>query len=93
MHTTMTTIILDLPDSDVNFKSLLTLGLSGGIVPCPDAIAILFLAISINKIVLGLAIMLAFSLGLAIVLTFIGLIMVHSRKLFSRFDGSISLPP
>lgn len=75
-----------LPDSDVNFKSLLSLGLSGGIVPCPDAIAILLLAISIKRIFLGLAIMLSFSLGLAIVLTFIGLAMVHSRKLFARFD-------
>jgi nickel/cobalt transporter (NicO) family protein len=76
----------DFSDTDVNFKSLLTLGLSGGIVPCPDAIAILFLAISIKRIFLGLAIMLSFSLGLAIVLTLIGLTMVHSRKLFSRFD-------
>lgn len=75
-----------LSDNDVNFKTLLSLGLSGGIVPCPDAIAILLLAISIKRIFLGLAIMLSFSLGLAIVLTFIGLAMVHSRKLFSRFD-------
>jgi len=34
----------------------------GGIVPCPDAIAVLLVAIALHKIALGLAVLLSFSL-------------------------------
>lgn len=76
-----------IPDPEaVTWKSLIALGVSGGLVPCPDAIAILLVAVAINRIFLGLALILAFSLGLAIVLIAIGLAMVHSRRLFDRMD-------
>lgn len=73
--------------SEITWKSIVTLGLSGGIVPCPDAIAILLLAVSINKIFLGLSVMISFSFGLALVLISIGLIMVYSKNIFSKFKG------
>lgn len=79
--------------SEVKLKYLFTIGLSGGIVPCPDAIAILLLAIATKRIFLGLIIMLSFSLGLAMVLTFIGLVMVKSRKLFSKLDSLNKFAP
>ncbi|MBK8619243.1 MAG: hypothetical protein IPN96_19520 [Anaerolineales bacterium] len=52
----------------------------------PDAIAILLVAIALNRIFLGLALIIAFSLGLAIVLIVIGLLMVSSSRLFKRMD-------
>ena len=71
----------------ITWRSLITLGISGGLVPCPDAIAILLVAIAINRILLGLALIIAFSLGLAIILIAIGLLMVSSSHLFKRMDA------
>ena len=73
----------DVPET-ITWRSLIALGISGGLVPCPDAIAILLVAIAINRLLLGLALILSFSLGLAVVLIVIGLLMVNSRKLFDR---------
>ncbi len=69
----------------VNWHALVALGVSGGLVPCPDAIAILLVAVAINRIVLGLSLIVAFSLGLAAVLTVIGIAMVRSRRVLGRF--------
>lgn len=71
----------------ISWRSLIALGVSGGLVPCPDAIAILLVAIAINRIVLGLALIVSFSLGLAVVLIVIGLLMVNSRRLFDRMGA------
>ena len=70
--------------SDVTWRSLLALGISGGLVPCPEAIAILLLAISINRILLGLSLIFSFSFGLAAILIAIGITMVQSKQLFAR---------
>lgn len=67
----------------INWRSLVTLGISGGLVPCPDAIAILLVAVAINRIVFGLSMIMVFSLGLAAVLTAIGIAMVRSQRLLS----------
>jgi ABC-type nickel/cobalt efflux system permease component RcnA/Tol biopolymer transport system component len=82
----------DVPE-DITWRSLITLGISGGLVPCPDAIAILLVAIAINRLLLGLALIVSFSLGLAIVLIVIGLVMVHSSKLFNRMDAFTKIAP
>jgi ABC-type nickel/cobalt efflux system permease component RcnA/Tol biopolymer transport system component len=73
----------DVPET-LTWRSLIALGVSGGLVPCPDAIAILLVAVAINRILLGLALIVSFSLGLAVVLIVIGLLMVNSRRLFDR---------
>ncbi len=70
----------------VRWKSLVTLGISGGLVPCPDAIAILLIAIAISRIMLGLVLIVVFSSGMAAVLIAIGMVMVHSRKAFGKTD-------
>ncbi len=77
----------------ITWRSLITLGISGGLVPCPDAIAILLVAIALNRIFLGLALIIAFSLGLAIVLIVIGLLMVSSSSLFKRMDSFNKFAP
>lgn len=73
----------EVPES-ITWRSLIALGVSGGLVPCPDAIAILLVALAINRLLLGLALILSFSLGLAVVLIVIGLLMVNSRRIFDR---------
>ncbi len=66
---------------------LLSLGVSGGIVPCPEAMVVLMISISLRKIGLGLAILLSFSLGLAAVLIAIGMAMVLAAPVLKRFTG------
>ena len=75
-----------LPAGDVTWKSLLALGISGGLVPCPDAIAILLVAVAINRIVFGMLLIVAFSVGLALVLILIGIAMVQGLRLVARSD-------
>jgi len=76
-----------LPSPDVRFWNLAALGVSGGIVPCPDALAVLLIAVSINRILLGISVILAFSVGLAAVLIAIGIVMVKARPLLDRVSG------
>ena len=73
-----------LADSRVTWKSLLTLGVSGGLVPCPDAIAILLVALALNRILFGMLLITAFSIGLALVLIAIGIAMVQGARFLSR---------
>jgi ABC-type nickel/cobalt efflux system permease component RcnA len=68
----------------VTWRSLLALGISGGLLPCPSALVVLLGAIALNKIGFGIVLVLVFSLGLAGVLTGIGLILVYARKFFDR---------
>ena len=75
------------PSERTGFWGLLSLGISGGIVPCVDALVGLLFAISLNKLVWGLIILCAFSLGLAAVLVAIGILMVMAKPLFERFTG------
>ncbi len=69
----------------LRWRALVGLGISGGLVPCPDAIAILLVAVALNRLTLGLSMIVSFSLGLAAVLIAIGLAMVQSRQLLARF--------
>src|SRR3990170_3689183 len=72
---------------DLSWKNLLALGVSGGIVPCIDALAILIVAISIQKIAFGLSILIAFSLGLASALILAGIIAVSVKNtILSKFS-------
>ena len=75
------------PSERTSFWGLLSLGISGGIVPCVDALIGLLFAISLNKLVWGLIILSAFSLGLAAVLVAIGILMVMAKPLMQRFTG------
>jgi len=74
------------PANEITWKSLLTLGVSGGLVPCPDAIAILLVAVAVNRIPFGMVLILAFSIGLALVLIAIGIAMVQGVRFITRSD-------
>lgn len=69
------------------WKSLLALGISGGIMPCPSALVVMLAAISLNRVGYGLVLILAFSCGLAFVLTAVGIAFVHGGKLLDRLPG------
>ncbi|MGI5458765.1 nickel/cobalt transporter [Streptomyces sp. CA-249302] len=61
------------------FRGIAAMGVSGGIIPCPEALAVLLLAIGLNRTALGLTMIVAFSIGLAGVLVGLGLILVSAR--------------
>ncbi|HEY9620318.1 MAG TPA: sulfite exporter TauE/SafE family protein [Crinalium sp.] len=71
-------------DAPITWRSLLALGISGGLIPCPAALVLLLSAIALGNVGLGLALVLAFSLGLALVLTSLGLVLVYAKRLFKR---------
>jgi ABC-type nickel/cobalt efflux system permease component RcnA len=69
-----------LPTGDrVRVWDLIVLGVSGGIVPCGDAIALLMMAIGTHHLSAGLPLLLAFSAGLAGVLVLIGVLVVKVK--------------
>ncbi|MBI3698767.1 MAG: sulfite exporter TauE/SafE family protein [Acidobacteria bacterium] len=72
------------PSPGVSRWQLLSLGVSGGLVPCPEALVVLLMAVSVHRLLLGLVILVAFSLGLAAVLISIGVAMILSGPLVSH---------
>jgi ABC-type nickel/cobalt efflux system permease component RcnA len=71
-------------DGRVGWWSLLVLGVTGGIIPCWDAIALLAVTVGSSQFWLALPLVLSFSVGLAGVLVAIGILVVKAR----RFAGS-----
>jgi ABC-type nickel/cobalt efflux system permease component RcnA len=69
------------PEGEISIGSLIALGASGGLVPCPSALILLLSAISIGRVGLGMVLLLSFSLGLAIVLTATGLLVLYAKNL------------
>jgi nickel/cobalt transporter (NicO) family protein len=75
-----------LPAGGITPRNLIAMGVSGGLVPCPEALGVMVLAVGVNRTVLGLSLILSFSIGLAAVLMGFGIILVRSRHLLSRFE-------
>lgn len=73
-----------LPPKDVTWSSLLGLGISGGLLPCPSALVLMLSAISLNRIGYGIVLTVVFSFGLAATLTAIGLAFLYVGKLFDN---------
>ena len=77
------------PSRPLTWMGLIVMGMTGGIAPCWDAVAMLVLAIGMNLLWLALPMLLAFSAGLAAVLVVIGILVVHARKLLdTRWSNS-----
>jgi len=70
--------------AELSMRSLLGVGISGGLIPCPTALVVLLAAISLHRVGYGLVLILAFSLGLAAAMTGIGLLAVSAKKLAGR---------
>ena len=74
-------------DSGITWRSLLALGISGGILPCPSALVVMLSAISLHRVGFGLLLVTAFSLGLASTLTAIGLAFVYAGRVMKTLTG------
>jgi ABC-type nickel/cobalt efflux system permease component RcnA len=75
----------------VSFRALLTLGVTGGMIPCPAALVVLLSAVTWRRIGFGMLLIVAFSIGMAAVLIAIGLLMVYAQRFMARLQGERQL--
>lgn len=75
-----------LAEPERGLGGVLWLGISGGMVPCPSAMVVLLLAIAVGRVAEGMALIVAFSAGLAAVLVLIGVLVVHAARLLDRLS-------
>ncbi len=72
-------------------RGIVGVGIAAGLLPCPSALVVLLSAIALHRIGFGMALIVAFSVGLAATITAIGLLAVLARRAFSRvrLDGRV----
>ena len=73
-----------LPPKNISWRSLIALGISGGLLPCPSALVLMLAAIGGKQVVYGLLLTLSFSIGLAATLMAVGLTFLYVGKLLDR---------
>jgi len=73
-------------------RSLVAVGAAAGIIPCPSALVLLLGAIALDRVGYGLVLVLAFSVGLAGLLSAIGLLVLYARRFLERLplDGRVA---
>ncbi|MET0228393.1 MAG: sulfite exporter TauE/SafE family protein [Actinomycetes bacterium] len=69
-------------------RGLVALGLAGGLVPSPSAVVVLLGGIALGQAWFGVALVVAYGLGMAATLTGVGLLLAHLR---TRMDGRLQL--
>ena len=83
-------------EHELSGRSLLAVGISGGLLPCPSALVVLLAAISLHRVGFGLLLIVAFSAGLALTITGVGFLAVLARGAFRRLSferGVVALLP
>ena len=75
------------PAGPLSRRGLLALAASGGLFPSPTAVVVLLSAFTLHRAGLGLALVAAFSLGLAATLTAVGLALVYGRDIVEQRVG------
>ncbi len=73
------------PAARLGARRVIALGLAGGAVPCWDAVALVVVSAAIGRLALGLALLAAFSLGMAAVLVAVGAL---ANRFRAAFEGS-----
>jgi nickel/cobalt transporter (NicO) family protein len=65
-------------------RGLTALAVAGGILPSPTALVVLLAAIALGRVAYGLALIAAFSLGLAAALVIVGIVALRARDALSK---------
>jgi ABC-type nickel/cobalt efflux system permease component RcnA len=81
----------DMPEK-ITPGSLIALGVSGGLVPCPSALVLMLSAIALGHPGLGSILLVGFSSGLASVLMGIGVVAVYARHLLPSSESAMKRP-
>ncbi|ACB54172.1 hypothetical protein cce_4824 [Crocosphaera subtropica ATCC 51142] len=90
-HHTHSHLPVDGDTDSISWGSLLTLGIAGGLVPCPSALVLLFSTVALGQIGWGILLVLIFCLGLAGTLTALGLLLINTKSLFERLPHQIKM--
>ena len=69
----------------VEWPTLILLGLTNGLIPCPSALAVLLMSISTGAVFSGLVLVLAFGIGGAVSLIAVGLVFLKLSHTAGRF--------
>ncbi|MBV8081445.1 MAG: hypothetical protein JO347_04110 [Candidatus Eremiobacteraeota bacterium] len=80
----------------LTFRSVLLIAMSGNIAPCPAALVVLLTALTLHRVGYGLLVIVAFSVGLAAVLTGLGVALVRGAAWLSdrpRFAAVVRYGP
>lgn len=72
----------------MSYGTLLTLGITGGMIPCPGALVVLLSTVALQRIAFGMLLIVAFSIGLAAVLVVTGLLLVSARGVVRRWRSA-----
>ena len=73
--------------TDLGDRELIGLGQAGALVPSWDAVVLILLAEAVGRLALGLALLTAFSLGMACVLVTVGFMAAQLQSLIKSRDG------
>jgi ABC-type nickel/cobalt efflux system permease component RcnA len=72
----------------LGWRGLVALGLAGGLVPSPSAVVVLLGGIALGHAWFGVALVLAYGIGMAAALTGVGVLLAHLRgRLDRRLPG------
>jgi len=77
----------EVPAEATGVRGLVAMGISGGLLPCPSALIVLLSAIGLHRLAYGIVLVIAFSIGLAGVLTGIGVALARGIPLLQRLPG------
>ena len=67
---------------------IVTIGLTGGLIPCPAAITVLLVCLQLRQFSLGVGLVLGFSIGLAVTLVTVGVLAALSvHHVARRWSG------
>jgi nickel/cobalt transporter (NicO) family protein len=72
----------------LSWRGLGAVALAGGLLPSPAALIVLLGAVALHRIAFGVALVAAFSVGLAAALTLIGVLVLRARAFAARRLGS-----
>jgi ABC-type nickel/cobalt efflux system permease component RcnA len=72
----------------VSWRSLVSLGLAGGLVPSASALILLLGSIAAGRVAYGIVLVVAFGIGMALVLGGVGIALVHASRLAGRLPGA-----
>ena len=75
------------PERSLSWRSLVAIGLAGGLVPSASALILLLGAIAAGRPAFGLALAVAFGVGMAVVLGGIGLVLARAGQFVERAAG------
>ncbi len=84
--------VLPAPGAVVRRRELVMMGLAGGLVPSPSALVVLLGAIAVGRVPFGVALVVAYGVGLAVTLVGAGLLIVRFERGVRGWSSRLSTP-